>query len=97
MLDEFGTKHGAACKSVPAMGRMNDFYIVNGRKVFYEMGSGCRIHTLTQDRQFAAIFSGPVYPFFKRWNFCKDLFCEGNGGATGGVFFLCMMNFPHFN
>jgi len=64
MSDKFGSEHGASGKPVPAMRGMDNFYIVDGRMIFYFMGPRSRVDPFTKDWQLARLFAQPVNPFF---------------------------------
>ena len=49
MQDEFSCQYRTTCKSFAVMGCMNNFNIINGRAVFNDMGTGCRINSFAND------------------------------------------------
>ncbi len=98
IADKFSGAHRAACKTFPAMGRMDDFYIIDGRMIFYGMGSRARdpSRSLIMGNSPSWV-SGLFTHCLMEGISAMDLFRQGNRGSAGGVFFLGMMNFPHLN
>ena len=86
-------KHRTAGKTLPVMGGVYYFNIVDGRRVFYLVRAGCRVNTLAYYFQLGNIVAYMVNPLLLLLNVGKHLLCECNGRAAGRIFLLGVVYF----
>ena len=74
---------------------MGDGDIVYRGAVVDGMGAGCGIFSFGNDAQAGGVAGCFIHPAGFSGYFFEDLFGEGDGGATGGVFLLGVVHFYH--